>query len=221
MISKNTKDSLCDYISLIYTRLLGCSKATVRQHIDAYFEYVYPVPVFSFLHRAELLGQYTIGMISPALLLTVCGVSSRFLLSANERRGQARSWIEQAEIIIFESLGKATLANTQALMILTLYHTQNHQNSKAFFYLSLAIRMAYSLNLHRENSRISFLEQESRRRLIWCMFSMDRLQAGGIPVRLTFLILYTTVKETQLWSSDCCAQIYACVNHCSQRWNQH
>jgi hypothetical protein len=54
-------------LSLIYTRFLGCSKATVRQHIDAYFEYVYPVPVFSFLHRAELLSQYTTGMISSAL----------------------------------------------------------------------------------------------------------------------------------------------------------
>jgi hypothetical protein len=163
-------------------RILGCDRTIVRQHIDAYYDYIYPIPNFSFLHRAELLGQYAAGTVPPALLLAVCGVSSRFLPSAKERANMIKSWIERAETIIFRSMGKTDLASIQTLVLLELYCMYNHQNGKSFLYISLAVRMAYSLKLHKEDGRLSFLEQESRRRLLWCMFTLDRLHAGGVPV---------------------------------------
>jgi hypothetical protein len=128
------------------------------------------------------LGQYTAGIVSPALLLAVCGVSSRFLPSARERAGMIKSWIEQAETIIFQNMGKMNVADVQALMLLELHCMYNHQNGKSFTYISLAVRMAYLLKLHKENSQLPFVEQESRRRLLWCMFALDRLHAGGVPV---------------------------------------
>ncbi|KAH6870652.1 fungal-specific transcription factor domain-containing protein [Alternaria rosae] len=176
-------------------KILGCDRAVIRQHIDAYYDYIYPVPIFSFLHRAEFLGQYTAGIVSPALLLAVCGVSSRFLSSARERAGMIKSWIEQAETIIFQNMGKMNVSDVQALMLLELHCMYNHQNGKSFTYISLAVRMAYLLKLHKEDRQLPFVEQESRRRLLWCMFALDRLHAGGVP---EYILLPATSVHVQL-----------------------
>jgi hypothetical protein len=93
-----------------------------------------------------------------------------------------KSWIELAQTMVFQSAGKINIANVQALILLELYSMHNHENGKSFLYISLAVRMAYSLKLHKEDSQLPFFEQESRRRLLWCMFTLDRLHAGGVPV---------------------------------------
>lgn len=169
-------------LCLTFFRTLGCDRRVIRQHIDAYFEYIYPVPIFSFLHRAELLSQFTAATIYPALLLAICGLSARFMTPSKERGTQAKSWIELAEKIVFRDFGKINIANVQTLMLLELHQMYDHRNSKCFLYLALAVRVAYSLKLHKEDRQLSFLEQESRRRLLWCMFALDRLHAGGVPV---------------------------------------
>jgi len=165
-------------------RYLGVERTTIRQHIDAYFEYVYPVPILSFLHRADFLGQYTTGTVYPALLLAVCAISSRFLPPAKERSIQVKSWVEQAETILFQSLGKWNIESVQALMMLAMCHGHSYHNGKTFQYLALAVRTAFALKLHKEDDGLSFVERECRRRLLWCMFTLDRFQAGGIIVRI-------------------------------------
>lgn len=67
-------------------------------------------------------------------------------------------------------------------MILGYYRRCNHQSGKAFFYVSLAARMVFHLRLHKEDRNLSFLEQERRRRLVWCIFTVDRFCAGGVQV---------------------------------------
>jgi hypothetical protein len=163
-------------------RCIGCSRAVVREHIDAYFDYIYPIPVYSFLHRADFLAQYASSLVPSMLLLAVCGIASRFLPADKGKPGQARAWIELSEKMVNQSLGQNTITAVQTLMIIALYHTHNHQTSKSSLYLALASRMAYLLKLHMEDSRVLFVEQECRRRLIWCMFTMDRFHAGGVPV---------------------------------------
>lgn len=122
------------------------------------------------------------------LLLAVCGASARFVPPTDGTRNEAKHWIERAELMAFQSLGKDTISNIQALMILALHRSYKHQPGKAFYYVALAVRMTFSLKLHKENGSLSFVEQECRRRLLWCMFLVDRFHAGGIPVRsLTFI----------------------------------
>lgn len=173
----------CLCLRLTRERILRCSRIIVRQHIDAFFEYIYPVPVFSFLHRADFLSQYSSKTLDPILLLAVCGASARFLPPANRATNEPKQWIERAELMAFKSLGKDAIPNIQALMILALHRSYKHQPGKAFYYISLAARMAFSLKLHKEDHSLSFVEQECRRRLLWCIFCVDRFHAGGIPVK--------------------------------------
>lgn len=84
--------------------------------------------------------------------------------------------------MLFQNLGRTTIESVQALVLVGLYHSYNNNSSKSFLYVALAVRMAYALKLHKEDSRLPFLDQECRRRLMWCLFITDRFQAGGVPV---------------------------------------
>lgn len=167
---------------LIHHRVLGCDRTVARKHIDAFFEFIYPIPTYSFLHRADFLRQYSLGSLPPLLLLAVCGTASRFLSSSKEATSRAKAWIEAAEADVLRNLGETKTYHVEALMILGYNRRCNHQSGKTFFFVSLAARMAYHLKLHQENHRLSFLEQECRRRLIWCIFTVDRFCAGGVQV---------------------------------------
>ena len=164
-------------------RLLGCDSSTVRRHIDAFFEYIYPVPTFNFLHRADFIRQYSSGEASPALLLAVCGAASRFLPDRTERTALTISWIDRSESIIFRSLGRFEVVHVQTMMILLNYRAGNHQMGKSTHLLALASRAAYMLKLNKEDPGLPFVIQESRRRLMWSIYTSDRFSAGGVPVR--------------------------------------
>ncbi|KAH7402353.1 fungal-specific transcription factor domain-containing protein [Phaeosphaeria sp. MPI-PUGE-AT-0046c] len=174
---------------------LGCEKALIRRHIDAYFDYIYPVPLYSFLHRADFLNRYANGGTTPALLLAVCGASARFLPAATQLARQSKSWIEKAERMLFQSLGRTTLESVQALVLIGLHYNCNNNPNKSFVYVALAARMAYAIKLHKEDSRLSFIDQECRRRLMWCLFVNDRFQAGGVP---EYIVLSTASLQIQL-----------------------
>lgn len=162
--------------------VLKCDKAEVRKHINAFFEFIHPIPGYNFLHRAEILRMYSLGSLPSVLLLAICGAASRYLSVSDMATNEARSWIEAAESKVLKSLGEARPYHTEALMILGFNRRCNHQSGKTFFFVSLAARMAYHLKLHRENHNLNFLEQECRRRLVWCIFTVDRFCAGGIKV---------------------------------------
>ncbi|KAF2011195.1 hypothetical protein BU24DRAFT_355599, partial [Aaosphaeria arxii CBS 175.79] len=161
--------------------ILRCDREIARQHVDAYFKYIYPIPLFSFLHHADFLRCYVQGKLSPALLLAVCGAASRFIGRASKHPERSKVWIERAEVMVFQTLGKPTIEIIQALMIVSLFHAHNHQNSKTFHYFALSVRMALYLKLHKDEHGLSFVEAECRRRLLWSMFIQDRFHAGGIP----------------------------------------
>lgn len=69
-------------------------------------------------------------------------------------------------------------------MILLNYRAGNHQMGKASHLLALAARAAYMLKLHREDPQLPFVIQESRRRLMWCIYTADRFNAEGVSVRI-------------------------------------
>lgn len=163
--------------------VLKCDKVTVRQHIDAFFEFIHPIPGYSFLHRADILRLYSLGSLPSVILLAICGAAARFVPLSHITITRAKSWINAAESKVLKGLGETRPYHGEALMILGFNRRCNHQSGKAFFFVSLAARMVYHLKLHRENYDLPFMEQERRRRLVWCIFTVDRFCAGGIQVR--------------------------------------
>ncbi|KAM5386474.1 hypothetical protein ACJZ2D_000437 [Fusarium nematophilum] len=159
---------------------LEIDKLAVKQHIDAFFEFIYPIPCYGFFHRASLLQAWSRGDLSPLVLRAICGLTSRFIHRNNpERRSLARKWIEEAESGLLSRLAEPRVSDVEAWLLVTLDQYLSRRFSKMLVSMSLTSRLAYILRLNHENDRPSFLLQERRRRLMWSIFAMDTLYSSG------------------------------------------
>ncbi|KAH0424690.1 nitrate assimilation regulatory protein [Colletotrichum camelliae] len=137
------------------------NKSIIKQHIDAFFDFVYPIPCYGFIHKA-----------------TFC--QARYLASGDQGRlQQATRWIQEAEMQLFMRLSEPSLSDIEALMLTTLDHIMARRFSKMLISACLAARLAYMMRLNYEDGRHGFLMQERRRRLMWAIFTLDTLYSSG------------------------------------------
>lgn len=88
-------------------------------------------------------------------------------------------WIDEAENAILQRLGSPTVSDIEALILIALDHCMSRRFVKTLTSSCLAARMAYIMRLNHENTKLSFLAQESRRRLMWAIFIFDTLYSSG------------------------------------------
>lgn len=157
---------------------LRLSNTDIRRHIDAFFEYVAPIPCYGFIHRASFLHKWHQGRCNPRLLKTICGISARFIPQSPSASDSA-VWIDEAENAILQCLSGPTVSDIEALILIALDHCMSRRFVKTLTSSCLAARMAYIMRLNHENTKLSFLGQESRRRLMWAIFIFDTLYSSG------------------------------------------
>lgn len=82
-------------------------------------------------------------------------------------------------IIGFED---ADLWSIQALLLMALYMLMRSKRNPAFAYLGMAVRTAYTLGLHREETLVVFpAEQQTARRNLWrSLFVLDRFLSASL-----------------------------------------
>ncbi|RKK08692.1 hypothetical protein BFJ65_g16353 [Fusarium oxysporum f. sp. cepae] len=159
---------------------LGISKQTVKQHIDAYFDLIHPIPCYGFLHRATLLQSWSKNELNPCVLSAICGITSRFIdPGSSEHRAIAKRWIEDAESHLLRRVAQPRLSDIEAWLLVTLDHYLSQRVSKMLVSMALTSRLAYILRLNHEDPRQKFLVQERRRRLMWAIYIMDSLYSSG------------------------------------------
>jgi hypothetical protein len=77
-----------------------------------------------------------------------------------------------------------SIENITAALILAKHDIYSGRFSQAFVLAALATRMALALSLHREmpaEADISRVERETRRRLMYSCYSLDRTMSTGVP----------------------------------------
>ncbi|RSL77899.1 hypothetical protein CEP51_008674 [Fusarium floridanum] len=159
---------------------LGVDKLVVKQHIDAFFEFIYPIPCYGFLHRASLLQAWSRGQLSPLVLRAICSLTTRFIHPNDPKHADlARKWIQETESELLSRLAEPRVSDVEAWLLVTLDQYLSRQFSKMLVSMSLTSRLAYILRLNHENDRPSFLLQERRRRLMWSIFTTDTLYSSG------------------------------------------
>ncbi|CAK7227525.1 hypothetical protein SBRCBS47491_006599 [Sporothrix bragantina] len=188
--------------------LSNVPKLVLIQHIDAFFRYVYPCQANGFLHRGTLLRQFHAGTINRKVLLAVCAVSSRFVAvnsgdppSATMTTGdvtaakkarkaaikaavaQADAWAKEAKTLLI--LEDMTLETVVTALLLARHDIHNGLFGSAWMLSSMATRAALALGLNREQhipqqKAISFTELETRRRLFWACYCLDRMMSTGL-----------------------------------------
>ncbi|KAK0111361.1 hypothetical protein ONS95_001723 [Cadophora gregata] len=171
----------CQYSSNTQSVPLGISpdKGIVRQHIDAFFEYIYPIPGQSFLHRAIFLQNWSKDAHSPYLLQALCGATARFLATSDAQRQQAATWINEAENQVLKMISEPSLSVVETLLIIIFDRLTSRKFGKVMALSALVVRFAFAMRLNYTDKKLTFVGQERRRRLMWSIFMSDTLLANG------------------------------------------
>ncbi|KAL1967569.1 hypothetical protein VTN77DRAFT_3084 [Rasamsonia byssochlamydoides] len=175
-ISARPKSSDNRTPNLLKERVELPSFRQITAAIEDYFSRIYPLPLYSFLHKQTLTRQIHGGTADPALVLAICGVGAQ--LHGERERSEALT--DAAESLILSQLHCPSIFKLQALLLVIRQRLESMKLSKAFMLTALASRAAFALRLNYNRPRLEFLAQECRRRLMWSVFLLDGIWAGGL-----------------------------------------
>lgn len=151
------------------------------QRIDDFFNHLYPLPSFAFLHEPSVRQQCANGTIDQNLALSISAIS-KMSLSADRLPSDASSlWIATVETEIWSQLEKPSIIQLQSLLLVVHYHIQIGRFSRAYMLAGLAARAVTGLRLNYERPELSFIAQETRRRVLWALSSIDGSFSVGLP----------------------------------------
>ncbi|KAH8176444.1 fungal specific transcription factor domain-containing protein [Sarocladium implicatum] len=166
-------------------------KDILKQHFDAYMEYMFYLPSLSFLHPASTYKAIEEGTLPPALGAAICAVVSPLLKPCPAGEDFGARCIDQVELHIWRSMHTFS-DNTFILLALGLmYDFTTCSFAKAWQSIGVGLRLMLGLqaNWEASPSRPSlspaaspselFIKQECRRRAVWFFFVFDRILAGG------------------------------------------
>lgn len=148
---------------------------------EAFFQHIYPIPIFSFLHRASLLQRYQAGRVDRGLLFAIIGLTLLVTdvdAGTNVHHGR---YIDAAQDLVSRQLERPSVTRLQILVLTIKYKLLTKQSGAAFMLLPTAARMVYILRLNYESPDSTTLARESCRRLAWSVFLLDGVMSAGLP----------------------------------------
>jgi len=171
-------------------RLHGIPRSVIDRHVEAFFAYVYPIQANAIVHRGTLMREITDGRVARKVLLAICAAAARFVdhMQASGApvavRGSmaAKAWATEAKTTLLTE--DPSLDSITAALILAKEDISSGRFSQAFTLAAVAMRMALAMRLHQElppDDEKSISERETRRRLMWGCFSLDRMMSTGVP----------------------------------------
>jgi hypothetical protein len=162
--------------------------------IDDYFEHIYPVPPYAFMHEPTIRKQSLDGTLEPSLALSIAAVTRLFLSNQEEN-----ALTTQAEKLIWEHIERPSIVQLQSLLLVIHYHIQTGRFSRAYMLAGLAARAATALRLNYERPELGLISQETRRRVLWSLTLIDGLFSVGLPE-------YETIPHTIIYQQLPCSE---------------
>ncbi|KAI0108978.1 hypothetical protein GGR51DRAFT_116645 [Nemania sp. FL0031] len=151
--------------------------ATVVGNVEDYFNYLYPLPSFAFLHKPTVIRRCRDGTINQPLKFAICAITSLHLQRISHRH---HIWAQRAEQLLLQQIGRPSIFHLQALLLVVRYRIESGEFPTAFMLAALAARTAVALRLNYERSELAFVAQEARRRLFWALYLLDDYFCVGL-----------------------------------------
>ncbi|USP80639.1 hypothetical protein yc1106_07913 [Curvularia clavata] len=186
----------------------------IQEHLaEVYFDYVYGQS-YPLLHKPSFMRKLAAGKVPPVLILAICAISARFSNHPQLRtepcflRGD--NWAERAREISLKRYDSPNITILIVYLLLGLHEFGTCQGGRSWMFGGMAQRMAYALQLHKENEYdplvsesdrqpLSATDKEIRRRTMWSCFLMDRFNSSGsdrpIFVHEQYIEVQLPVKE--------------------------
>ncbi|KAL7620588.1 hypothetical protein AAE478_009583 [Parahypoxylon ruwenzoriense] len=150
---------------------------TMMSLMEDYFQHLYPLPSFAFLHKPTVLQRCRNATINENLKLAICAITSLQLQRTSLCHGL---WVQRAEKSILEQIGRPSIFHLQALLLVIRYRIESGEFPTAFMLAALAARIALALRLNYERPELSDVAQEARRRLFWALYLLDDFFCVGL-----------------------------------------
>lgn len=150
--------------------------------LDTFFSRLHDKPYY-ILDETATRNRLRDGHLPQYLVNAVHAVSIRYVPhlcggpAGAARSSQDHALRARADIDVDEP----SIDHLQALLLLAIASFQSGRGKKSYMILSHALSMAFALDLHRElpAMRIPAAERESRRKLFWTCYLMDRFTVSG------------------------------------------
>lgn len=162
-------------------------KDVIRRHIDAYFEHVYPLQGYDFLHRPTVLEKFHGGQMPSILSTAICATVAMFVSpSDKDARAVAVEWSGDVDRYLLANMNRLELLNLQLMVLSMFQHFAHRQFGRVWQMHGSATRLALAFQLNEEcpatpgRPPASPVEQECRRRLMWSLFVWDKLLSAGV-----------------------------------------
>ncbi|KAH6643185.1 hypothetical protein C7974DRAFT_118693 [Boeremia exigua] len=152
----------------------------VLRMIEAFFQHIHPIPVYSYLHKASLVQRFERGLLDQALLLALAGTTCELLDMGADLKAQSSEWMTYVERSVMKEFCRPSVIRIQVLVMLIKHCMRQGRLSNAFMLHAVAARGAFALGLNYEAPKLGFLARESRRRLMWSLYIIDTRLAGGM-----------------------------------------
>ncbi|ETS81613.1 hypothetical protein PFICI_06615 [Pestalotiopsis fici W106-1] len=160
---------------------LDLRRSILQIHIDAFFHHVWTTSAFNFIHKGSFLRSWHTGAMAKNLVRVVTSVSSRFV-SNRPRSDNGDSfdypgpkWLADVELAVFRDLSSLSIPRLQILLLLIFDHLASGRLVTAWNLLALASTHAFALKLNHPTDAVLPTNQECRRRLIWCVYYLDKV----------------------------------------------
>ncbi|KAI0877771.1 hypothetical protein GGS24DRAFT_79699 [Hypoxylon argillaceum] len=178
---------------------------TVMEQVEDYFNHLYPLPSFAFLHKPTVTRRCRDGTINQPLKLSICAITSLHL----QRTSLCHHlWAQQAEQLLLQQIGRPSIFHLQALLLVVRYRIESGEFPTAFMLAALAARTAVALRLNYERSELAFVAQEARRRLFWALYLLDDYFCVGLRE------FELCPEETTYLQLPCREEIFAAGQQC-------
>jgi hypothetical protein len=166
----------------------------IQEHLaEVYFDFVYGQS-YPLLHKPSFMRRLAAGKVPPVLILAICAISARFSTHPQLRtepcflRGD--NWAIRARDIALKRYDAPNITILIVYLLLGLHEFGTCQGGRSWMFGGMAQRMAYALQLHKENEfdpldsspdrkPLSATDREIRRRTMWSCFLMDRFNSSG------------------------------------------
>ncbi|KAJ9254114.1 hypothetical protein C8Q69DRAFT_453531 [Paecilomyces variotii] len=164
--------------------------------ITIFFERIFPLPSYSFLHPATVKKRFQEGVLDEALKLTICAITKLYIWG---RSSSSDTWADESQELLLQNISRPSVLHLQALLLLVRYRAGAGDFSSAFLLAGLAARSAVGLRLNYDRSDLGPIAQEVRRRTFWSLYLLDDIFSVGLE---DFELCRPEIIHLQLPSDD-------------------
>ncbi|POS88139.1 hypothetical protein EPUL_000281 [Erysiphe pulchra] len=165
----------------------------LQKHLaEVFFENI-EGQVYHLLHKPSFMDKLRSNSVPPVLILAVCAISARFsthpLIKKIPYHLRGDNWAAISRSIVLRRYEWPDLTIVISLLLLSLHESGMCQRERSWSFGGMAIRMAFALELHQDldydpmnkdtSEKLGFIDKESRKRIMWACFIMDKLESSG------------------------------------------